>query len=812
MKKKISLLAAVTLAMIVSVTSLAMSPSSALADDGATAGLGNAVVLLVGSPKALVYGAAKQIDSNAAVVPFIENSRTMMPLSFVANALGFDVSWADATKTATLEKDSLTLQFVLGSKIMKQNGKNVTMDAASISKNGRTLVPISYVAKAMGLNVTYDRGLIILDKERTYNVKTDAALINEGIAALSGLPAVGSAANLKDILAKLSITNNGVYKGEKMTMSENQTAMEMAPAADAARGADDYSQTNVQVAGVDEADVVKTDGQYIYHLNFNIPAINIVKAYPADSMKTVSTISYSNEANGFYPSQMYIDGNLLIVIGYTWVPADPVETMTEPKASDGATAPAVSSKMIADYRYYGTSVAKVIVYDIANKEKPVVTREFSVEGSTVDSRKIGDTLYLVVNQYLDTYNITDLIEILPTYYDSASGKVKKTIDCVTMQYFPEAQDNSLLMICGINLKNSLADAQIASILGSGQQIYMSESSLYVTKYNYAYNIGIMRTSIDIAPGSNQLSDATSIFRFTLSDGYAVYNATGVVEGSVLNQYSMDEYEGYFRIATTKGGWGENLRNQLYVLDSSMNITGSIKEMAPGERVYSARFMGDRAFMVTYRTVDPLFAIDLSNPSSPTVLGELKIPGYSTYLHPYDENHLIGFGMDTDQVTSTDSKGNVVDVRTVNVGLKLAMFDISDMMNPKELSSVSFGNQSTYSELLYNPKAMVFSKEKGFFAFPVTSYQYTDYSGKTHESFSGAYVFDIGLNGISERGTISQLNASDYDQYGSYDYNKAIQRILYIGDTFYTLSGYGIQANEITSLSYKNSVAYTLQAE
>ncbi|MCL1975659.1 MAG: beta-propeller domain-containing protein, partial [Firmicutes bacterium] len=221
-------------------------------------------------------------------------------------------------------------------------------------------------------------------------------------------------------------------------------------------------------------------------------------------------------------------------------------------------------------------------------------------------------------------------------------------------------------------------------------------------------------------------------------------------------------------------------------------------MAPGERIYSARFMGERAFMVTYRTVDPLFALDLSDPRQPRVLGELKIPGYSTYLHPYDENHLIGFGRDTEELTTIDSKGNIVSTRAVNRGLKLALFDISDLMAPQEVAVISIGDESTHSELLYNPKALLFSKEKGFIAFPVSHF------GNQKDDLNGAHVYNISPSGITLRGVIKQNQLGINDKL-YYDAN--IQRILYIGETFYSASNLGLQSNDMSSLKYIDFLKY-----
>jgi uncharacterized secreted protein with C-terminal beta-propeller domain len=329
---------------------------------------------------------------------------------------------------------------------------------------------------------------------------------------------------------------------------------------------------------------------------------------------------------------------------------------------------------------------------------------------------------------------------------------------------------------------------------------MSRSALYVAKSNYDYFR--IRPPLPREEESGAALNKTTFFKFALDNGYAVYQAKGLTEGAVLNQYSLDEFNGYFRAVMTVDTQGGESKNSLVIFDRAMRLSGSVGDLAPGERVYSARFMGDRAFMVTYRTVDPLFALDLSDPRAPKVLGELKIPGYSSYLHPYDENHLIGFGRDTEEYTTYDSKGSVVNTRAVNRGLKLALFDISDLSQPKELAVVSIGDENTHSALLNNPKALLFSKKKGFIAFPVQHYAYN----KEDAELNGAHVYDISPAGIKQRGVIHWEGADK----GGYDYKyyeSNIQRILYIGNTFYSASDTGLQSNDMLSLKYIGSRKY-----
>ena len=760
--------------------------------------------LYMGCPDAIVNGNITKIDDNPLIVPFIDNSRMMIPLRFVAGTLGFSTQWRNKDRAVILTQNGLNLEFKLGSKNMNKNGKAINMEAAAVSKNGRTYIPIEYVAQ-MGVKVTYDRGLILLDSEKTYNIESDKDFINSTISRLSGLPFVGSVSEFNRIMKDLAANDNrdfGVYPdgvidrvpGAGIALESSDSAMPPPmPQSENAiiKQAEDHSATNIQVQGVDEADIIKTDGSYIYHLSGG--NLNIIKADAKGNMKKTASVDFKAHRNDFYPYDMYVDGDRLCVIGNAQLTAPIYRIESQAGINSGEIA---TSDIAYMPPYYGKSFVKLQVYDISVKSSPVMKREFSVEGSLLTSRKVDNMLYLVVNNYMNFYGIAEPYDAIPQFSDNAGDKLVP-LDCATMRYFPGSEDRSMLIICGIDTTDDSAKANINSLIGSGSVVYMSRSALYIAKHNYSISPRLIMDG-----GSSDSSDSgdkTSFFKFALNGGNAVYNSTGITDGSVLNQYSMDEYNGYFRVATTVG-WSS--KNALTVFNSSMNVTGRINDMAPGERIYSARFMGDKAFMVTFRTVDPLFAIDLSSPSNPKVLGELKIPGYSTYLHPYDENRLIGFGRDTEEHTTTDSKGNVVSTNTVNRGLKLALFDISNMSNPKEISVVTIGNRNADSELLYNPKALLFSKEKGFIAFPVNQYADTDYDGTEYEAFTGAHVYNINSEGISLRGRITSQAAGNDG-----GYREAVQRIIYIGNMFYSASNAGIQANDMDNLKYINSVKY-----
>jgi uncharacterized secreted protein with C-terminal beta-propeller domain len=312
---------------------------------------------------------------------------------------------------------------------------------------------------------------------------------------------------------------------------------------------------------------------------------------------------------------------------------------------------------------------------------------------------------------------------------------------------------------------------------------------------------------------------TVVYRFALNNGKLDYTGKGQVPGSILNQFSMDESEGFFRIATTKGSLFEEgeytSKNNLYVMDPDLEICGRLEDVAPGEKIYSVRFMGDRAYMVTFKKVDPLFVIDLKDAKNPTILGALKIPGYSDYLHPYDENHIIGFGKDTIEL-SNEGTWKKDGTTAYYQGMKIALFDVSDVNNPKEKFKEIIGDRGTDSELLSDHKALLFSQDKELMAFPVTVMEIKD-GGNVSEgnrpvygsfSFQGAYVYNVDLEeGFKLRARISHISEEEYDKSGDgwYSSNKNVERIIYIGDDLYTISKGMIKANSMTDMKEKGSL-------
>lgn len=647
------------------------------------------------------------------------------------------------------------------------------------------------------------------------------------VKAAEPLPVVGTEENLKKILEEAFKQNE--YRLYGLEKTKNSITFDMAntdagsaPAetragvldsANKVQKADsaDHSTTNVQVEGVDEADIVKTDGKYIYQVNGS--RIVVAEAFPADKMKIKRIITLEEEE--MQPLELYLDDRYLVVIG----------------ASSGSIPVfrpynrAVASKY--DF-YYRNGTVKMMIYSIADKDKIEKLREIELEGSYLSSRKIDSKLYLVANKPIYYYHIMEHSDTnyTPSYKDTAVKEDFINIDYDKIAYFPDCIEPSYMIVAGLNLDTPEEGVNVSTYLGSGDSIYASEHNLYtaVTRHNTVprreQNPIIYDSAAPNKAIAKILDRETVVYRFALNNGKLDYTGKGSVPGSILNQFSMDEDKGYFRIATTKGDmWrtDENTsRNNLYVLDSDLNICGRLEDIAPGERIYSVRFMGDRAYMVTFKKVDPLFVIDLKNATEPKILGALKIPGYSDYLHPYDENHIIGFGKDTVEIVHKDQWGNAVRSTAYYLGMKMAIFDVSDVNNPKEKFKETIGDRGTDSELLRDHKALLFSKEKNLLAFPITVAEvsgekmYGNNGIPVYGSFvfQGAYVYNLDLkDGFRLKGKISHISREEYLKYGNewHGSDKNIERIIYIDDNLYTLSKSMIKANGINDMNVKGSL-------
>lgn len=615
--------------------------------------------------------------------------------------------------------------------------------------------------------------------------------------------------------------SNGMMYYERGMMMEDAATMPPSPAPAAAEsktmnfavpqtggGADgDFSRTNVQVEGVDEADIVKTDGTYLYIVrNDDRSTVKVVKAVPGSDLKEVASIGFDNDTSA---QELYVDGSTLIVIGQRGY------SYGGPVIMEKRMAPGVEPSIAPGEYYPGMYYVQrtdVRIFDVSNPASPTLKRTLSFDGNQLSSRRINDKLYLVVQQPmywgrpmpLDTVKASDIV---PQFEDSRTGKTLPVTECDRIAIIPHVPSPQYMTVAVIPTKNANAEVKTSAVLGSAENMYSSLQNLYLssTQWNYSWD------SANPNPG-----ETTHLYRFAFTDAGVELKAQGDVPGRILNQFSMDENGSNFRVATTKSGiWREdgqsNSTNNLYVLDASLEQLGKIEEIAPREQIYSVRFVGDRAYMVTFRTIDPLFVIDLKDARNPKILGKLKIPGYSNYLHPYDENHIIGFGKD-----AVESKeGNFA----WQQGMKVAIFDVTDVENPEEMHKLEIGDRGTESPLLHNHKALLFEKDRNLLAFPITITQVTQLqrqqqgpSAYGSPIFQGAHVYDISLSkGFVLRGTVTHYDDSDvYDKAGDYWYSagRDIERILRIGSSLLTISPAGVRSHDEKDVKLQGKMEFT----
>ncbi len=584
----------------------------------------------------------------------------------------------------------------------------------------------------------------------------------------------------------------------------------------------DYSETNVQVQGIDEADLLKTDGEYIYTISHG--DLYIIKAYPGDEAEIISTIDFEDSG----ASNIFINGDYLAVFGNFYDLDYFQEIDLTPR--NGMT-------------FFN-------IYDISDKENPVLHKEYKFEGKYSNGRMMGDYVYFVVNSGFgrrDTFP-TPLTVI---------GSELREMPVSNIHYFNIPYNNpQFVSIHAINLESPSDDINSKSVaVEFNQELYMSYDNIFIT-YTHQINeyelmMGVMRellepklTSSDrnlIKKIQDTDSDVMSQYEkdakimqiyyrylefmsrdeqdalqdeakkitkekveefdyleYTIINKIAVKNGNinvednGKVPGHIMNQFSMDEDQNVFRIATTVSNrWSQytdkwkQTTNNIYALDENMEIMGKLEGLAESESIYSTRFIGDKLYMVTFKQVDPFFVIDLSNPRNIKELGQLKIPGFSRYMHPYDEDTIIGIGQDATETGRT-------------TGLKISLFDVSDFENPKEIAKFVTEERYAGSTALYEHKAFLFSKQKNLLVIPAYSgYAWRWEEGKEEqETYNGAFVFDIKKDEIKLRGLIDHSMASKDEYY----YGASVQRSLYIENNLYTKSESLLRINELDDLS------------
>ena len=546
----------------------------------------------------------------------------------------------------------------------------------------------------------------------------------------------------------------------------------------------DYSKTNIQVENVDEADITKTDGNYIYSLSDNNVIISDVRN--PEKVKIASKISVSTGI----PEDLLLYNNKLIII-----------------SSEGN---------------YSNQNTIVYVYNIDDKEHPYSIKNYTLYEPYYTTRCIGNMLYVISSGKLRKEN-SEIITYYKEDYD------QKDIEYKNIKYLKDVKTNTQTLISSVDLNKIEENINVQSYLIDIDNAYISENSIYLadTSYEYSYKENKITPPIytlftlkgvfgpasyiekrDYSYSSSNYTK-TNIYKFDIKDGKIEYNSKTKLDGQIINQFSLDEFNNNLRVAIYN-----NDGSKVVVLDSKLNKLGETSYLAKGEKMYSSRFIGNKAYLVTYKTIDPLYVIDLSSPSNPKVLGELKIPGYSTYLHPYDETHLIGIGMETKETVNRNSQGKVISTTARITGMKMALFDVSNLRNPIQISSTVIGDSRTTSAILTNHKALLFSKEKELIAIPVNNYaedfeisdstdtsalisSYTNYNKKYISE--GYLVYKINLtDGFKLKGTIT--HKSDTSNYNYYYYTKSrLLRGMYINNNIFTVSEDALKVNSLDDL-------------
>ena len=662
------------------------------------------------------------------------------------------------------------------------------------------------------------------------------------------------------------------------------------------KSGNDYSTTNVQVAGVDEADVVKTDGSFLY-LIANGRFLVVDVRDPA-AMKVVSEIKYASDAVNEYPVEMFLDVEnqraTVITGSYRELPA-PTGAAETPGAVEPAKDKAADAMIRPGIWYgYGMSTTAARVYDISDPTAPQLVRSFEQDGSYLSSRRIGSAVYLITNRYTWYDGAAPTENLIPAVR-SGSGDFAP-IPAGSIGIVKSNDYSSFLVVSGVDTVDASRQADTKALLGAGNVLYASESAIYVavqrweqqevtpaavtdvpvatkelpppettgsaTEPNQGDGTGTdgttpvdpvlsppetrptdpasveekptsapVETKGPDAPVASDSKDVftvmpmpvvetyTDIFRFSIANAKVSEDGAGTVPGYVLNQFAMDEKDGFLRVATTVGdSWRTDeytSLNNLYVLDGSLKIVGKVEGLASRETIKSVRFLGDRAYLVTFRTTDPLFVLDLASPTAPKVLGELKIPGYSEYLHPYADGLLLGFGKDA--IVQGDM--------AYYLGMKFSMFDVSDATAPTEIAKLSIGDRGTYSEISYNHKALLFSKDRDLIGIPITinrvpKDQKADPIAYGQPVWQGFLILGYDAEkGLYVRGMVTNSNKDlDWTQpFASYEdiAGKADQEALYgprtitrgvqVGDVLYTISGGLVKASTLSDFSALGTV-------
>ena len=585
-----------------------------------------------------------------------------------------------------------------------------------------------------------------------------------------------------------------------------------------------YTTTNTQVAGVDEADFVKNDGTRIFVLSGT--KLYSTLSWPASAL----ALQGSLELEG-YPREMFLDGDTVVVFSGVYQ-SYPLDSGNGGGGSTGGAAPAADIAVGPSYGY--TNATKVTVVDVSNLAQPVVTRAYYLPGDYANSRRVGQSVRVVLR---DSFRWPAAVKWWVEWeegLDQDSAKLRSKYDALMAQneaviraaalsdWLPEGKltqpdgsvvtvpyactdfshanaptHNGLVTVATLDLNNPQPSLQRVSVVGEVGEIYASANNLYVTNQHWWW-----------WPAPGQM-DHTYIHKFDISQPDATtYVASGGVSGHIVDQFSMDEdAAGFFRVATTTttrvpdllnplNTWGTvETTNRVSVLGENTGellLVGRTPEMAKGERIYSSRFVGTKGYVVTFKQVDPLFTIDLSNPQAPTIVGELKVPGFSSYIHPLDDTHLLTIGTYIPE-NSTNWQERA---------LQLSIFDVSNFAAPVQTHNQLVGTAYSWSEAAWDHRAFNHFPAKGLLAIPFFDWSYNS------ANYWDSFISELRVYGVdAQAGFTAKGSLSLSDLYRDYGYNNwawywspEVRRSVMADDYVYAISDAGIRVAHVNSLS------------
>ena len=529
-------------------------------------------------------------------------------------------------------------------------------------------------------------------------------------------------------------------------------------------GGKDYSTTNLQMEGVDESDIAKIDGSYIYTVEDKYIVITDIRD---GKLEEVTRFLPKDCGAADRVMEIYVDGDQLILVvqGYETSLDGNSKAGSDKETSDKETSDKETSDKetkdeensdketaVSDvakdgafcYKMNGKSTTQIQVYSIVDRRNPEFEGRLIQDGYYNTSRKIGDVVYLFTQYHMTS----DVVGYVEKEYTSVIPKVNGEKVAAGEIYLPESSGESGILVSSldVNKPDKVLDSKL--VISGYAQTYISKDALYLYEEDYD---GAM---------------ITNIAKFALDEGRISGVAATAVRGYVRDTFAINASDGYLRVLTTDYSTEDEV-NALYILDENMKLTGQLTGIAPGEEIYAARFMGNTGYFVTYRNTDPLFTVDLSDPEKPEIIGELKVTGFSEYLHFWDDTHLLGIGYESDEKT-----GNIENI-------KLSMFNIE---NPGEVTEEAklVLKDVDYSEALYDYKSVIISKDKNLIGLVCEDYS----SSRTKQTYQ-IYSYENGT--FKKQAEIPDINGVNYENV----------RGMYSGNVFYLWINDNITSYDMT---------------